>query len=98
MQLSPKGDSNLPTEAEAEEKEMDTSKEDDLPSDKTSKEVRESFILCHREHDNIMFIAVALLLSNKTTSITTVTVSGAVYVKLSVCSDTFILLTEDPRN
>ncbi|NXQ30199.1 PSIP1 factor, partial [Alaudala cheleensis] len=36
--LSPKGDSNLPTEAETEEKEMDTSKEDDLPSDKTSKE------------------------------------------------------------
>ncbi|XP_002193059.1 PC4 and SFRS1-interacting protein [Taeniopygia guttata] len=36
--LSPKGDNNLPTEAEAEEKEMDTSKEDDLPSDKTSKE------------------------------------------------------------
>ncbi|RMC19336.1 hypothetical protein DUI87_03945 [Hirundo rustica rustica] len=35
--LSPKGD-NLPTEAETEEKEMDTSKEDDLPSDKTSKE------------------------------------------------------------
>uniref|UniRef100_A0A674H1D5 PC4 and SRSF1 interacting protein 1 n=1 Tax=Taeniopygia guttata TaxID=59729 RepID=A0A674H1D5_TAEGU len=38
QQLSPKGDNNLPTEAEAEEKEMDTSKEDDLPSDKTSKE------------------------------------------------------------
>ncbi|NXP83666.1 PSIP1 factor, partial [Passerina amoena] len=36
--LSPKGDNNLPTEAEAEEKEMDASKEDDLPSDKTSKE------------------------------------------------------------
>lgn len=36
--LSPKGDNNLPTEAETEEKEMDTSKEDDLPSDKTSKE------------------------------------------------------------
>ncbi|NXN82720.1 PSIP1 factor, partial [Bombycilla garrulus] len=35
--LCPKGD-NLPTEAETEEKEMDTSKEDDLPSDKTSKE------------------------------------------------------------
>ncbi|XP_066194609.1 PC4 and SFRS1-interacting protein isoform X2 [Sylvia atricapilla] len=38
QQLSPKGDNNLPTEAETEEKEMDTSKEDDLPSDKTSKE------------------------------------------------------------
>lgn len=61
LQLSPKGDNNLPTEAEAEEKEMDTSKEDDLPSDKTSKEVRESFFLCHREHPNIMFIAVDLL-------------------------------------
>ncbi|NXH97539.1 PSIP1 factor, partial [Pachycephala philippinensis] len=36
--LSPKGDNNLPTEAETEEKEMDTSKEDDLPSDKTNKE------------------------------------------------------------
>ncbi|KFP69207.1 Lens epithelium-derived growth factor, partial [Acanthisitta chloris] len=36
--LSPKGDNNLPTEAETEEKEMDPSKEDDLPSDKTSKE------------------------------------------------------------
>ncbi|KAL2294373.1 hypothetical protein Nmel_008101 [Mimus melanotis] len=36
--LSPKGDNNLPAEAETEEKEMDTSKEDDLPSDKTSKE------------------------------------------------------------
>ncbi|NXK03810.1 PSIP1 factor, partial [Herpetotheres cachinnans] len=36
--LSPKGDSNLPTEAETEEKEMDTSKEDDLPSEKNSKE------------------------------------------------------------
>uniref|UniRef100_A0A8U7P5K7 PC4 and SRSF1 interacting protein 1 n=1 Tax=Corvus moneduloides TaxID=1196302 RepID=A0A8U7P5K7_CORMO len=36
--LSPKGDNNLTTEAETEEKEMDTSKEDDLPSDKTSKE------------------------------------------------------------
>ncbi|NXO67113.1 PSIP1 factor, partial [Phainopepla nitens] len=36
--LSPKGDNNLPTETETEEKEMDTSKEDDLPSDKTSKE------------------------------------------------------------
>ncbi|NXB77125.1 PSIP1 factor, partial [Donacobius atricapilla] len=36
--LSPKGDNNLPTEAETEEKEVDTSKEDDLPSDKTSKE------------------------------------------------------------
>ncbi|NWW19227.1 PSIP1 factor, partial [Falcunculus frontatus] len=36
--LPPKGDNNLPTEAETEEKEMDTSKEDDLPSDKTSKE------------------------------------------------------------
>ncbi|XP_058679548.1 PC4 and SFRS1-interacting protein [Ammospiza nelsoni] len=36
--LSPKGDNNLPTEAEAEEKEMDTSKEDDIPSDKTNKE------------------------------------------------------------
>ncbi|KAJ7406274.1 Lens epithelium-derived growth factor [Willisornis vidua] len=36
--LSPRGDSNLPTEAETEEKEMDTSKEDDLPSDKNIKE------------------------------------------------------------
>ncbi|NXY48284.1 PSIP1 factor, partial [Ceuthmochares aereus] len=36
--LSPKEDNNLPTEAEAEEKEMDTSKEDDLPSEKNSKE------------------------------------------------------------
>ncbi|NXB38494.1 PSIP1 factor, partial [Eulacestoma nigropectus] len=36
--LTPKGDNNLPTEAETEEKDMDTSKEDDLPSDKTSKE------------------------------------------------------------
>ncbi|KFQ52993.1 Lens epithelium-derived growth factor, partial [Pelecanus crispus] len=36
--LSPKGDNNLPTEAEIEEKEMDTSKEDDLPSEKNSKE------------------------------------------------------------
>ncbi|KFR10596.1 Lens epithelium-derived growth factor, partial [Opisthocomus hoazin] len=36
--LSPKGDSNLSTEAETEEKEMDTSKEDDLPSEKNSKE------------------------------------------------------------
>ncbi|XP_058683154.1 PC4 and SFRS1-interacting protein [Poecile atricapillus] len=36
--LSPKGDNNLSTEAETEEKEMDTSKEDDLPSDKNSKE------------------------------------------------------------
>ncbi|XP_035751473.1 PC4 and SFRS1-interacting protein [Egretta garzetta] len=35
--LSPKGD-NLPAEAETEEKEMDTSKEDDLPSEKNSKE------------------------------------------------------------
>ncbi|KFW73935.1 Lens epithelium-derived growth factor, partial [Phalacrocorax carbo] len=34
--LLPKGD-NLPTEAETEEKEMDTSKEDDLPSEKNSK-------------------------------------------------------------
>ncbi|KAM6301921.1 PC4 and SFRS1-interacting protein [Podargus strigoides] len=36
--LSPKGDNHLPTEAETEEKEMDTSKEDDLPSEKNSKE------------------------------------------------------------
>lgn len=43
LQLSPKGDNNLPTEAETEEKEMDTSKEDDLPSEKNSKEVCESF-------------------------------------------------------
>ncbi|NXW89536.1 PSIP1 factor, partial [Alopecoenas beccarii] len=35
--LSPKGD-NLPSEAETEEKEMDASKEDDLPSEKNSKE------------------------------------------------------------
>ncbi|XP_054253351.1 PC4 and SFRS1-interacting protein [Indicator indicator] len=38
QQLSPKGDNNLPAEAEAEEKDMDTSKEDDLPSEKSSKE------------------------------------------------------------
>ncbi|NWW42778.1 PSIP1 factor, partial [Pedionomus torquatus] len=36
--LSPKGDNNLPTEAETEEKEVDTSKEDDTPSEKNSKE------------------------------------------------------------
>ncbi|NXM08028.1 PSIP1 factor, partial [Tyrannus savana] len=36
--LSPKGDGNLPTEAETEEKEMDISKEDDSPSDKNIKE------------------------------------------------------------
>ncbi|NXH17914.1 PSIP1 factor, partial [Bucco capensis] len=36
--LSLKEDNNLPTEAETEEKEMDTSKEDDLPSEKNSKE------------------------------------------------------------
>ncbi|NWS54925.1 PSIP1 factor, partial [Chunga burmeisteri] len=36
--LSPKGDSSSPTEAETEEKEMDTSKEDVLPSEKISKE------------------------------------------------------------
>ncbi|NWV07563.1 PSIP1 factor, partial [Ptilonorhynchus violaceus] len=36
--LSPKGENNLPAEAETEEKEIDTSKEDDLPSEKTSKE------------------------------------------------------------
>ncbi|XP_075595799.1 PC4 and SFRS1-interacting protein isoform X1 [Balearica regulorum gibbericeps] len=35
--LSPKGD-NVATEAEAEEKEMDATKEDDLPSEKNSKE------------------------------------------------------------
>ncbi|NWH18055.1 PSIP1 factor, partial [Grus americana] len=35
--LSPKGD-NIATEAEAEEKEMDATKEDDLPSEKNSKE------------------------------------------------------------
>nr|XP_021144495.1 PC4 and SFRS1-interacting protein isoform X1 [Columba livia] len=35
--LSPKGD-NLPSEAETEEKEMDASKEDDLPSEKNNKE------------------------------------------------------------
>lgn len=44
LQLSPKGDNNLTTEAESEEKEMDTSKEDDLPSEKNSKEVCESFL------------------------------------------------------
>lgn len=66
MQLSPKGDNNLPTEAETEEKEMDTSKEDDLPSDKTSKEVCESFLLCNREHCNILGFGVNLLLSIKT--------------------------------
>ncbi|NXU48040.1 PSIP1 factor, partial [Turnix velox] len=36
--LSPKGDNSLPTEAETEEKEMDASKKDDLPSEKSSKE------------------------------------------------------------
>ncbi|OXB55535.1 hypothetical protein ASZ78_002564 [Callipepla squamata] len=36
--LSPKGDNNLPAEAEAEEKEMHTTKEDDVPSEKNSKE------------------------------------------------------------
>ncbi|KFP47767.1 Lens epithelium-derived growth factor, partial [Cathartes aura] len=36
--LSPKGDNNLSTEAETEEKEMDMSKEDDIPSEKNSKE------------------------------------------------------------
>ncbi|NXF92773.1 PSIP1 factor, partial [Eubucco bourcierii] len=36
-QLSPKGD-NLPAEVETEEKEMDTSKEDDLPLEKSNKE------------------------------------------------------------
>ncbi|XP_027564998.1 PC4 and SFRS1-interacting protein isoform X1 [Neopelma chrysocephalum] len=36
--LSLKGDNNLPAEAETEEKEMDTSKEDDPPSDKNIKE------------------------------------------------------------
>ncbi|NXI63709.1 PSIP1 factor, partial [Anseranas semipalmata] len=36
--LSPKGDNNLPTEAEAEEKEMHTAKEDDVPSERNSKE------------------------------------------------------------
>lgn len=41
LQLSPKGD-NLPSEAETEEKEMDASKEDDLPSEKNNKEVCES--------------------------------------------------------
>lgn len=42
LQLSPKGD-NLPSETEIEEKEMDASKEDDLSSEKNSKEVCESF-------------------------------------------------------
>ncbi|NXP52509.1 PSIP1 factor, partial [Heliornis fulica] len=37
-QVAPKEDSNLAAEAETEEKEMDTSKEDDLPSEKNSKE------------------------------------------------------------
>ncbi|XP_015704507.1 PC4 and SFRS1-interacting protein isoform X1 [Coturnix japonica] len=36
--LSPKGDNNLPAEAEAEEKEMHTTKEDDIPSEKNGKE------------------------------------------------------------
>ncbi|XP_021235267.1 PC4 and SFRS1-interacting protein isoform X2 [Numida meleagris] len=36
--LSPKGDNNLPAEAEEEEKEMHTTKEDDVPSEKNSKE------------------------------------------------------------
>uniref|UniRef100_A0A8D0FED5 PWWP domain-containing protein n=1 Tax=Strix occidentalis caurina TaxID=311401 RepID=A0A8D0FED5_STROC len=47
--LSPKGDSNLPTEAETEEKEMDISKEDDLPSEKNSKEVCESFFYAEKQ-------------------------------------------------
>lgn len=49
MQLSPKEDNNLPAEAEAEEKEMPTTKEDDVPSEKNSKEVCESFY-CVPEH------------------------------------------------
>ncbi|XP_063996699.1 PC4 and SFRS1-interacting protein isoform X2 [Pogoniulus pusillus] len=36
--LSPKGDNNLPAEAETEEKEMDTSTEDDMPLEKSNKE------------------------------------------------------------
>ncbi|KFP24357.1 Lens epithelium-derived growth factor [Colius striatus] len=36
--LSPKRDNNVPPEGETEEKEMDASKEDDLPSEKNSKE------------------------------------------------------------
>ncbi|NXX44732.1 PSIP1 factor, partial [Tricholaema leucomelas] len=36
--LAPKGDNNLPAEAETEEKEMDTSTEDDLPLEKSNKE------------------------------------------------------------
>ncbi|XP_067172445.1 PC4 and SFRS1-interacting protein [Apteryx mantelli] len=36
--LSPKEDNNLPTEAETEEKEMDSTKEDDVPSEKPSSE------------------------------------------------------------
>jgi len=43
LQLSPKGDNNSPAEAEAEEKEMHSTKEDEEPSEKNSKEVCESF-------------------------------------------------------
>lgn len=44
LQLSPKGDNNLPAEAETEEKEMDTSTEDDMPVEKSNKEVCENFM------------------------------------------------------
>ncbi|NWS72943.1 PSIP1 factor, partial [Crotophaga sulcirostris] len=37
--FSPKGDNDLPTEVEKEEKEMYASKEDDLPSERSSKDV-----------------------------------------------------------
>ncbi|XP_054034044.1 PC4 and SFRS1-interacting protein isoform X2 [Dryobates pubescens] len=52
--LSPKGDSNLPAEAEMEEKEMDTSKEDDLPSEKSSKEAEKQ-----TENDETAAVATA---------------------------------------
>lgn len=87
LQLSAKGDNNLPTEAETEEKEMDTLKEDDLSSDKTSKEVCESFFLCNREHRDIMFIGINLLLHIKTVQLLLLWHFQElfIYVKLSVC-------------
>lgn len=51
LQLSPKGDNSSTAETETEEKEMDTSKEDDLPSE--SKEVCESFFYVP---DNILML------------------------------------------
>lgn len=74
---------------------MDTSKEDDLPSDKTSKDVCENFFLCNREHHNIMFIGVNLLLIIKTLQLLLLWQFQELfnYVKLSVCSVRFIPLT-----